>query len=64
VPGNSGSFLRVVDAVKGPFYPAPPPFPTFLLQEGEEGFPTAPLLAPVADSDFLLALSKEPDDPY
>jgi hypothetical protein len=53
-----------VDAVKGPFYPASPPFPTFLLQEGEEGFPTAPLLAPVTDSDFLLSLSKEPDDPY
>jgi len=24
-----GGFLRVVDAVKGPFYPSPPPFPTF-----------------------------------
>jgi len=28
VPGNNGCFIRVCDAVKGPFYPSPPPFPT------------------------------------
>lgn len=28
VPGNSGSFIRISDAVKGPFFPTPPPFPT------------------------------------
>lgn len=30
VPGNAGVFVRVVDAVKGPFYPSPPPYPTYL----------------------------------
>jgi len=30
VPGNAGGFLRIVDAVKGPFYPSAPPMPTFL----------------------------------
>lgn len=29
VPGNAGVFVRVVDAVKGPFYPSPPPYPTY-----------------------------------
>jgi hypothetical protein len=24
----SGSFVAIVDAVKGPFFPKPPPFPT------------------------------------
>mmetsp|Transcript_15682 Transcript_15682/g.26141 ORF Transcript_15682/g.26141 Transcript_15682/m.26141 type:complete len:290 (+) Transcript_15682:47-916(+) len=28
VPGNNGSFIRISDAVKGPFFPNPPPFPT------------------------------------
>ncbi len=28
VPGNAGGFVRVVDAVKGPQFPSPPPFPT------------------------------------
>ena len=28
VPGNAGGFVRVVDAVKGPMFPSPPPFPT------------------------------------
>lgn len=29
VPGPNGTFVRVVDAVKGPFSPSPPPLPTF-----------------------------------
>jgi hypothetical protein len=29
VPGVQGGWLRVTDAVKGPFFPSPPPFPTF-----------------------------------
>lgn len=57
VPGNNGTFVRVVDAVKGPFYPSPPPVPTFT------GTPaTAPLFAPLPEHDFFNA--KEPDDPY
>ena len=28
VPGNKGSFIRIADAVKGPFFPSPPPFPS------------------------------------
>jgi hypothetical protein len=29
VPGVSGGWLRITDAVKGPFFPVAPPFPTF-----------------------------------
>ena len=29
VPGPNGNFVRIVDAVKGPFHPEPPPFPTY-----------------------------------
>lgn len=28
VAGNAGTFCRVTDATKGPFWPSPPPFPT------------------------------------
>lgn len=28
VPGNAGGFVRITDAVKGPKFPTPPPFPT------------------------------------
>ena len=37
VPGPNGSFLRLTDAVKGPFYPSDPPYPTFI--EGEHKIP-------------------------
>jgi len=57
VPGSNGNFVRVVDAVKGPFYPNPPPFPTFT---GE--MPKEPLFAPVSDKDSGKGV--EPDDPY
>ena len=50
VPGNAGGFLRVTDAVKGPFYPVPPPYPTCL--EGKE-WQEEELFAPVPESDTL-----------
>ena len=28
VPGNAGNFVRIRDAVKGPKFPSPAPFPT------------------------------------
>lgn len=60
VPGSNGTFLRVVDAVKGPFYPAgtKPPMPTFTgkVAAGTE------LVAPIAADD--VGKRKEPEDPY
>lgn len=46
VPGNNGTFLRITDAVKGPFFPSPPPIPTFVGEVGT-GLIDAPL--PAAD---------------
>ena len=57
VPGPKGSFLRIVDAVKGPFHPSPPPVPTFV---GE--IPLEQLFMPLPDEDR--GKFKEPDDPY
>jgi large subunit ribosomal protein L3 len=57
VPGANGSFVRVVDAVKGPFYPAEPPRPTFT---GE--VPTEPLYAPASEKD--VGDYAVPDDAY
>ena len=51
VPGNPGGFLRVVDAVKGPFYPEIPPYPTDLEERDwsdEDAF-----FAPVPEHDVL-----------
>ena len=52
--------MRIVDAVKGPFHPSPPPLPTFLAQ------PDSPLpksvYAPVSATDANI--DKEPSDPY
>jgi hypothetical protein len=57
VPGNNGGFLRVVDAVKGPFAPVPLPLPTF------QGSPaSAPLYAPLSAEDA--GLYKEVENPY
>lgn len=57
VPGQNGGFVRVVDAVKGPFHPSPPPVPTYL---------SAPearvIMAPVPDTDPHI--DREPIDPY
>lgn len=58
VPGNNGVFVRIVDAVKGPFYPTPPPFPTF--SPPADFDPTQPLFAPMGDVD--VNNRKEPDD--
>lgn len=60
VPGNAGVFCRIVDAVKGPFYPSPPPTPTFPLKKGQEGFPTDILYAPAGEADP--GIVKEPDE--
>ena len=30
IPGSAGGFVRVTDAVKGPFFPSPPPKPTYV----------------------------------
>jgi large subunit ribosomal protein L3 len=57
VPGNNGSFVRVVDAVMGPFHPTPPPVPTF---QGQA--PADEIFAPVADSD--IGKKTEPEDAY
>ena len=57
VPGANGSFVRVVDAVKGPFYPEEPPRPTF---SGE--LPAEPQFAPAPEKDtgdYIV-----PDDAY
>ncbi len=60
VPGNNGTFCRIVDAVKGPYYPSPPPFPTFVADESFDR--SKQVFAPVGESD--VGIFKEPDDPY
>jgi large subunit ribosomal protein L3 len=32
VPGNKGVFVRITDAMKGPFFPSPPPMPTYVYE--------------------------------
>jgi large subunit ribosomal protein L3 len=57
VPGGNGTFVRIVDAVKGPFFPKEPPRPTFI-----GALPAGPIFAPVSErdtGDFLV-----PEDPY
>jgi len=44
----AGNYLRIVDAVKGPFYPTSPPMPTF--QEVTDTQLTE-LFAPVPEKD-------------
>lgn len=51
VPGNAGGFLRVVDAVKGPFYPEDPSYPTDL--EQREWSVKDEVFAPVPEHDIL-----------
>lgn len=58
VPGNKGGFLRVVDAVKGPFFPTPPPFPTFIEDEKAKA-DLKILVAPVPEKDALLRETPE-----
>ena len=62
MPGNNGGFLRVTDAVKGPFFPNPPPIPTFPFNEFHENYPKTSLHAPLSDIDMLLPV--EPEDAY
>ncbi len=50
LPGTNGSFVSVVDAVKGPFFPSPPPFPTSNGKE-YEGADESKLWAPVSPTD-------------
>lgn len=53
VSGNAGVYVRVTDAVKGPFFPSPPPLPTYIFE------PTSPgevedlseIYLPTADED-------------
>lgn len=59
VPGAKGNFVRVVDAVKGPFYPSSPPFPTDLL---EKALGAPQLFAPATTTDIFNL--KEVEDPY
>ena len=49
VPGPKGGFLRIVDAVKGPFYPTPPPMPTYF--SSKDGAPLDEIFAPVSEKD-------------
>ena len=51
VPGTNGTFLSVVDAVKGPCYPNPPPFPTSDGSEYANLTDEMKLWAPVPESD-------------
>mmetsp|Transcript_4087 Transcript_4087/g.4177 ORF Transcript_4087/g.4177 Transcript_4087/m.4177 type:complete len:291 (-) Transcript_4087:82-954(-) len=57
IPGGRGTFVRIVDAVKGPFYPSPPPFPTYTGPVSQEE-----IFAPVAKEDP--GKFKEPIDPF
>ena len=57
-----GTFLRIVDAVKGPFHQSPAPFPTYLVQKDDPEFPNYSLFAPVSESDSQKL--KEPEDAY
>lgn len=63
VPGNAGVYIRVTDAVKGPFSPSPPPVPTIDESELMKLIETkTELIAPTGDVD--VGNLKEPDDPY
>lgn len=57
VPGTNGNFVRVVDAVMGPFHPSRPPMPTF---SGK--LPEHPIMAPTSEADKWKL--KEPEDAY
>ena len=59
VPGPKGGWIRVCDAVKGPFHPTAPAFPTFLNDVKDLD---KQLYAPAGEKDVLL--QTEPPDPY
>jgi hypothetical protein len=60
VPGNNGGFVRIVDAVKGPYYPSPQPFPTYVAAADLDR--SVQLHAPTSEVD--VGIRKEPDDAY
>lgn len=64
VPGNKGEFVRIVDAVKGPFYPSPAPMPTYLEPptQAAEGELSNLVWAPAGDKDPHEEIA--PSDPY
>lgn len=55
-----GGFVRVVDAVKGPFHPSDPPTPTFIPDAATP--PPAEIFCPLPDADSGKGV--EPLDPY
>lgn len=58
VPGNNGSFVKIRDAVKGPFFPNPPPFPTAMGEVYDSMVDE--LYAPVPEADP--GIFKVPED--
>ena len=78
VPGPNGNFVRIVDAVKGPFHPEPPPFPTYfepppsssatataatvVSEEKKKKKKPTQIFAPTPNEDP--GALKEPVDPY
>jgi large subunit ribosomal protein L3 len=56
VPGNAGGFVRITDAVKGPYFPSPPPFPTYFAKEGD---PKGELYAEMGSEDPLAPVEEE-----
>ena len=60
VPGNAGGFVRIVDAVKGPFYPSPPPVPTFFPPKSKSFSDLEAAVAPTGDADT--GIRTVPDD--
>ena len=56
VYSTPGTFVRIVDAVKGPFYPSDPPFPTFDVKDlptlkESETFADYQIFAPMSATD-------------
>lgn len=62
VPGNAGSFVKIVDAVKGPRYPSDPPFPTYYEDEDESKRLKEEVFAPMPEEDPLIM--REHAQPY
>ena len=57
-----GTFIRIVDAVKGPRSPSPTPHPTYPLSKDDPEYPQFSLMAPVSETDA--GKFKEPENPY
>jgi hypothetical protein len=50
---QQGGFVRIIDAVKGPKFPTPPPFPTYFPTD-KAAAPPAQIYAPAPEADPLL----------